>query len=285
MFINRLRLLLGIICIALSCTAGIARASDDPGGVPMPTGNIPGWTYVKGFDFTTAGTTQLTDNSNWQTYYGEPGGDPGGWWAGTHDIVTGGALHLKGYQDPSSGAPYSDIWTTGGAKLIGYPQTYGKYEVRFKMQNGEGVGPVIMLWPADNSWPPEIDFAENNGSNPRSISYATLHYGSNNTQIGSQTNVDWSQWHTYGIEWTAGQVVFTLDGTPWYTIDNANVPNIPMVLLFQTGDNGSVADGTCQGGFEQCTDSTTPAEVDGVVDWAVEYSPAGNGDGSSFGAL
>jgi beta-glucanase (GH16 family) len=243
-----------------------STSPEQPSGEAMPTGNIPGWTYTAGDDFSGSSlNTSLWGN----TYYGQPGGDPGGWWNPSHIVVGGGEVALKGYQDPNSGAPSLATWTTAGMKATGLPQTYGKYEVRAKMDNGVGIGPVFMLWPANNSWPPEIDFAENNASNPRSIAYGTLHYGSGNTQIGNQVNVDWSQWHTYGVEWTPGQVVYTLDGNVWATVDNVNVPSIPMDLVMQTGENGP---SSC-GGWEQCTNATTPAEVDLDVDWIVAYSP------------
>ncbi len=136
-----------------------------------------------------------------------------------------------------------------------------------RMDSGVGISHILLLWPADNSWPPEIDFSEDDGHD-NSTNYGTMHYGANNTQIQNHVSVDMTQWHTFGVEWTAGKLVYTLDGVPWATTTSSQVPSIPMVLDMQTqawgcGDNG----------WEACPDSTTPSQVNLDVDWAVGYAP------------
>jgi len=145
------------------------------------------------------------------------------------------------------------------------------------MDNGEGIAPVLLLWPASNNWPTdgEIDFAEDGGQNPRSTSYLSDVYygacGSDDACVDQQsTSVDWSQWHTYGVEWTPGKIVFTLDGNNVATV-TSNVPTGPMHLGMQDQMEGSQI---CGGGWEACPDATTPAEVDFDIDWVVDYSPA-----------
>jgi beta-glucanase (GH16 family) len=147
-------------------------------------------------------------------------------------------------------------------------QTYGKYLVRFRFDSGAGVAHVLLLWPASESWPPEIDFSEDNGRD-RQTDYGTLHYGANNTQIQNALSVDLTQWHTLGVEWTPGQLVYTVDGRVWARTANAAVPSVPMVLDMQTQ---AWACGT--NSWEGCVNSTTPAQVNMYVDWAVAYSPA-----------
>jgi beta-glucanase (GH16 family) len=235
----------------------------DPSGVPMPTGNLPGWQEVFSDNF----TGRVLDRQ-WGSYRGQPGGDPGGFFDPTHVTVSGGELVISAYKDPSD-----DRWDAGpGTYVTGgissapsFAQTYGKYLVRFRMARGQGIAPAILLWPQGNSWPPEIDFSENNGSN-RLTDYATLHYGTNNAQVQRRVAVNLSHWHTLGVQWTPGRLVYTLDGRDWATVINANVPSIPMVLDIQTQ---GWACGTSA--WEQCPNAETPSRVNLYVDWVVAY--------------
>jgi beta-glucanase (GH16 family) len=245
---------------ATSATAGLlAGAAGSPSGVAMPVGNLPGWRQVLADDFTGA----TLDSSRWRLYWGQPGGDPGGWFDPNHVSVSKGQLVISGYRDRADGGK----WATGGiSDSPGLVQTYGKYLVRFRFDAGQGIAHAILLWPADNSWPPEIDFSEDNGSN-RQTAYGTLHYGANNTQVQSHLAVNLTQWHTLGVQWTPGSLVYTLDGRAWASVKNAQVPSIPMTLDIQTQ---AWACGTST--WEQCPSASTPSHVNLYVDWAVAYS-------------
>lgn len=267
-----------VTAITLVSAGAIGRVGastiTDPSGVPMP-GKLSGYTQTFADDF----TGSSLNTSNWQTYWGVPGGTPGGCWDPSHDVVSGGQLDLETYADPTviaADAPYQggcqvgdviDNLVSGGVKLTANSQTYGMYEVRMREQAATGVGVVALLWPTANTWPPEIDFTENTGSDPRTTSYASLHYGASDTQItDTLSNVDQSQWHTYGVIWSSGEIQYTIDGSVWATIKNANVPSIPMQLVIQSG----AAD--C-GGYEVCPTAATAASVTNVdIDWVVAYS-------------
>jgi beta-glucanase (GH16 family) len=236
-----------------------APTAADPSGVPMPVGNLPGWRQVFSDDF----TGSALDTNLWHVYSGQPGGDPGGWWDPSHVVVQNGMLVLEGHRDPLDG----NKWTTGGLALQpAYAQTYGKYLVRFRFDAGTGIAHAILLWPAGGGWPPEVDFSEDNGSN-RQTDTSTLHYGASNSTISNDINVNLTQWHTFGVEWTPGKLVYTLDGKVWSTVENVNVPSIPMVMAIQTQ---AWSCGTST--WEQCPDSATPADVNLYVDWAVGYA-------------
>lgn len=236
-----------------------------PSGVRMPTGDPRGWHEVFSDDFTGSNLGR-----RWTAYRGTPGGDPGGFFDPTHVTVSGGQLVISAFRDPSD-----DAWDAGASTYVSggissspsFAQTYGKYLVRFRMDGGQGVAPTILLWPRSNAWPPEIDFAEDNGSG-RQINYATLHYGRANTQVQKSVGVNLTRWHTLGVQWTRGKLVYTLDGRDWATVTNPNVPSIPMVLDIQTQ---GWACGTST--WERCPDAGTPAHVNLEVDWVVVYSP------------
>jgi len=244
--------------------AHAAQASPDPSGVPIPIGNLPGWQRVFADDFTAS-----TLSSRWKSYWGVPGGDPGGFFDPTHVTESGGQLVISAFKDPTDIAYDAgpNTYVTGGVSSSpSFAQTYGKYLVRFKFDAGVGIAHAILLWPATNTWPPEIDFSEDNGAN-RQTTYATLHYGPNNTQVQRSTPVNLTQWHTLGVQWTAGHLVYTLDGKNWATVTNTNVPSTPMNLDIQTQ---AWACGTST--WEQCPNSTTPAQVNLDVDWVVAYA-------------
>ena len=228
----------------------------------MPTGDLPGWRQTLAEDFTTSGAPIPT---RWHVYRGQPAGDPGGVWDPSHMWVTGGELVTSAFQDPNLGG----AWGSGG--MIEAPalsQTYGKYEVRFKMSSGQGISHSIMLWPTSNVWPPEVDFSEDNGAPSRTQDLATLHYGTGNTKI---TRPDECQpgamAHARGRVDPPGTLVYTLDGRDWATVVNANVPSVPMSLAIQTQAWSCGANA-----WEYCPSVATPSHVNLDVDWVVTYA-------------
>ena len=223
----------------------------------MPTNPPPGWREIYADDFTGA----KLDSTLWSTYSGQPSGDPAGWFDPSHVSVANGDLVISGYSDPADGGK----WTTGGVKSR-LAQTYGKYLVRFRFDAGAGIAHAIMLWPT-GTWPPEVDFSEDNGGD-RQTTYSTFHYGSTNCMIHNQVAVDLTQWHTLGVEWTPGTLVYTLDDHPWATVTSAYVPSVPMSLAIQTQ-----AWATGISNWEHGIDATTPATVNLYVDWVVVYAP------------
>lgn len=234
-----------------------------PSGVLMPTNNPPGWRRVFSDNF----VGNALNTTFWKPYTGVPGGDPNGAWSPTHVVVQNGVLYLKGYQD-------NGVFTTAGvSSQPALVQTYGKYLVRYRMGAGIGVGHALLLWPASNIQGPEIDFSEENGSN-RLRTSAFLHWSTNpNSQFVASHKVNLTQWHTLGVQWTPGRVVYTLDGRPWKTIKSRLVPNIPMVLDLQTQSWCGVGQQS-PNTWEHCISPTTPAEVDMDVDWVVAYARA-----------
>jgi beta-glucanase (GH16 family) len=219
----------------------------------------PGWHRVFFDDFTLG-----LRPSKWGRYSGQPGGDPGGWWAPSHAVVNHGVLSLKTYRDPRFGGR----WVSAGVSSArGLKQKYGKYEVRLRIDRGKGVAAVVLLWPVRNQWPPEIDFAEDGGatSGRRSLS-ATLHYGADDTQIQRTAHADFTRWHTVGVEWTPGRLVYTLDGRRWAVVTHPRVPAQAMELDLQSQA------GTCGDRYTPCPDSTTPSSVDVQIDWVAVYA-------------
>jgi beta-glucanase (GH16 family) len=227
----------------------------------MPVGNITGWRRV----FADGFRGRVLDRSKWRVYDGQPGGDPAGWFDPSHVKVANGDLVISAYRAAADGGK----WATGGVSSSpGLVQRYGKYLVRLRFGMGEGIGHALVLATADGTWPPEIDFSEDNGSG-RNSTLATLHYGSDHTRIARATAVDLTQWHTLGVEWTPRRLRYTLDGRTWLTMSTSGVPSVPMVLDIQTQA------WPCAGTWGRCPDASTPPVVRLYVDWAVAYAPAG----------
>lgn len=241
--------------------SGAASPGGPPSGVAMP-GEIPGWRQTFAEDFT-------GNLDKWGVYEGEPSGDPGGWFLPSHVTTDQGKLVIKGYKENT---PNGNIYATGGLNSgPSFSQTYGRFEFRFRMDVGYGVSFIFLLWPANEQWPPEIDVGEDNGLSRNFLS-STLHYGTftshDLTTKRFDGEVDFSQWHTVGVDWAPGKLEFRLDGAVWHTIDSANVPSQPMVMAIQSQA------WDCESGWSDCPNSSTPPQVNLEVDWAVAYSPA-----------
>jgi len=246
--------------------------SEKPSGEAMPVGDIPGWHQTYAEDFNGSSLP-----AGWDAYTAQqPGGDPAGWWDASHVSVSNGELRILSSRDPAhcpAGCTAIDDFVSGGLQLYGHAQTYGKYEIRMRADNAKGLGLTVLLWPT-GSWPPEIDMVADIGLSPRiGTAVGTVAWGSgNNPGVAGvkDTSADLSQWHTWGAEWTAGKVVFTLDGNVWATVTNSNVSSAPMNLAIQMQAEPC----NYYGGVAGCPDSTTPAASYFDIDWVTQYSPS-----------
>lgn len=241
--------------------AGLPSASVPPvgpAGSAAPRGDLPGWRQTFAEDF--AGGN-LADR--WYIYKGQPGGDPAGWFSPTHVSQAGGMLTIGAWRDDS---PNGRIYVSGGisnAKV--FSQVYGLYKIRFKIDRGWGITYIIQLWPSDDHWPPEIDIVEDNGKD-RKMTSATLHYGPSNTMLHKEIRGDFTGWHVAELEWSAGKLIYRLDGNQWWLIEGSNVPNTPMSVAIQTQAS------KCSSTWLGCPNASTPARVNLQVDWVVAYS-------------
>ncbi len=228
----------------------------EPSGAAMPTAAPAGWKLAFADDFRGPSL-----DTNFTAYSGQPGGDRVAWWSPSHVTVDDGMLQLATYQD-KRGSSGGTGWVSGGVSSH-LAQTYGTYLVRMRVDGGAGVAAVALLWPTVG-WPPEVDFYEDGSpDNTRTWDRATLHSGSTNVQIQHWIKgVDFTQWHTLGVQWTPGHLAYTLDGQVWATVAGADVPSTPMRLDLQTQF------------LPLSLTAATPARVTMDVDWVVEYAPA-----------
>jgi hypothetical protein len=128
--------------------------------------------------------------------------------------VTGGMLELK---QASSGA-------TCGGWMNNFDQQYGYWEVKMRAYStgtsGSAPHPVLILWPTNNEWTSELDFFETNiGSSATGYLHCTSSSGSANSNcyVLPTNNVDYSQWHVYGIQWTPTCMTGYIDTTKWWS--------------------------------------------------------------------
>jgi hypothetical protein len=192
----------------------------------------------------------------WETFAGQPGGDPGAQWSSAHVTVGDGMLQLNTWQDPA----YGNEWVTGGLCQCSVGNTYAAYFVRSRT-TGPGPTVVQLLWPQAHVWPPEIDFDETDGAT--SGTSATVHWSSANLQEQHHVSIDMTAWHTWGVIWTPREIIYTVDGEEWASVKVASeIPSQAMTLDLtqQTW---------CSSGFA-CPSSPQSMQVD----WVAEYTPS-----------
>ncbi|NNN00664.1 MAG: glycoside hydrolase family 16 protein [Acidimicrobiaceae bacterium] len=235
---------------SVSFPVGTSSKSSPSGLAPPPINAMTGFhlTYVNNFNGTKLPV-------GWDVFTGIPGGAPGGQFGSAHVQVGGGLLRLNTWRDPR----YQNRWVTGGLCQCGLTRIYGAYFVRSRVTGG-GANEVQLLWPANNTWPPEIDFNENGGN--LNATSSTVHWGSRNFAVRRVLAIDMTKWHTWGVVWTHSKIDFVVDGHVWTSITQpAAITRIPMRLDLEQR--------TICSEHRQCP--TTPVSM--LVDWIAEYAP------------
>jgi beta-glucanase (GH16 family) len=223
-----------VLALVALMPAGPALAAD-----PIPVGKTGTWTLVARDEFSTS-----VLNSAWATCF--PWADPAvgctnegelQWNLPRNVSVSGGQLHLTAHRENYTVGGTTYPWTSGMISAGGTPTTppsaatYGYFEARIRTPGIVGSWPAFWNLPADQTWPPEIDFIETFGSTPDTGSF-TYHWPPNNrseTDYVAPPGTLGGQWHVIGCEWRAGYIDWFVDGTlaKHYT-DAATISSQPM---------------------------------------------------------
>ncbi|HEV2531277.1 family 16 glycosylhydrolase [Phenylobacterium sp.] len=115
-----------------------------------------------------------------------------------------------------------------------FSQTYGYFEMRAELPQAAGGWPAFWLVPADGSWPPELDVMETLTADPN-LDHTTAHSQS----TGSHTSVAAANFipdtatgfHTYGVLWTATDLVWYVDGVEVFHAATPADMNKPMYMI------------------------------------------------------
>lgn len=125
----------------------------------------------------------------------------------------------------------NDGGTIKSARLYARPTTGWTYcyiEARIKLPKGKGTWPAFWMMPVNfNKWPDdgEIDIMEEVGYDANRV-LSTIHcnkYNNTGTAVESAARMvptAQDEFHTYGMEWTADQMTFYVDGEKLLTYEN-----------------------------------------------------------------
>ena len=115
-------------------------------------------------------------------------------------------------------------------------QKYGRWEGRVQAPaSDETYNALLLMWPDAENFPVggEIDFMEMM-DHTRQSTNLFLHYGEDNSQVDGEVEVDATEWHNWGLEWTPDKITAYLDGEEWWsTTDTSIFPPGPMHLCIQ----------------------------------------------------
>lgn len=135
--------------------------------------------------------------------------------------IADGALVIAAGPSPdrsrTDGLPYtSGVITTHGS----FAQRYGYFEVRVRLQPGQGLWPAFWLINEDRSYPPEIDVMEVVNSSPivhhNLHSVAGGHYRSFHREVRTPGLFD--RYHTFGVSWRPDVVEYYVNGRKTHVV-------------------------------------------------------------------
>jgi beta-glucanase (GH16 family) len=187
--------------------------------------------------------------------YNSVGGFGNGWRRPEAITVEDGKLRITARGDVSGGMNHERS------------QTYGRWEFRARTDKGRGRGSAILLWPdsLNKDADGELDMMEVPRED-RSQAHFVIHYSAQNKLAGNKVGGDFSQWHTFAMDWLPDRITWYVDGVKQFeTFDKNVIPTSRMHLAIQLD----------MGPFEEwilAPDHTTPPEVSLEVDWVRVYA-------------
>jgi hypothetical protein len=242
--------------VVLPCDGSPLLASKEPSKeLPLGPHALRGYTRVYCQDFPSTALPK-----GWDTFVGQPKGDPDSMFERWHVRIRGGLLRINTYRDPL----LKWKWVTGGVCQCGLSRTYGAYFIRARI-TAPGASAIALLWPKNNSWPPEVDFLET-WQQPNS-STSTLHFpiagNPGDHKIQRRIKANLLGWRTWGVTWTPRTIKFTVGTyTYWTVTDPTEIPRLLMTLDLQQQSWCGIFLGGC------------PVHASSfLIDWVAEFVP------------
>lgn len=263
---------------ALACSSD---GGTGPGSEPPPTSSDE-WTLVWSEEFD--GST--LDLSRWDIQVGD-GCDIGlcGWgnnelqWYQEDNVqVSDGLLTITARQESAGGRNF----TSARIRTLNEGDwTYGRFEIRARLPQGQGLWPAIWMLPTDNvygGWAAsgEIDIMELVGHQPARV-HGTLHYGGE--APANQNSGDYYQlnsgifaddFHTFALEWEAGEIRWYVDGNLYQTQNSWSSSGAPFPAPFDQ-DFHLILNVAVGGNWPGNPDLTTSFPQTMDVDWIRVY--------------
>ena len=118
-----------------------------------------------------------------------------------------------------------------------FAQTYGRFEIRFRIPAGRGLEPLFQLLPIPTGDTPSIDVMNAIGSEPSKALFAN-HWGdarADRDYTGSYPVADLSVgFHIVTVEWSEDEIAWSVDGVDrFHSYDG--VPHQPLYLAVSLG--------------------------------------------------
>jgi beta-glucanase (GH16 family) len=236
LFLKPAQTLLAVLICAISLFAGCCIACD-----PIKPHALPGWILVWSDEF--SGPDGSSPDSNKWTY------DLGGKGWGNNELesytdrkenahLEKGNLAITAQKESFTGTDgVKRDYTSARLKTQGlFAQTYGRFEARIKIPEGQGMWPAFWMLGQDipsAGWPKcgEIDIMENIGKEPATI-HGSLH-GPSSTANTSDLTAIFSlpthenyadDFHLYAVEWEPDVVRFYVDSNLYATFHSSDWP-------------------------------------------------------------
>lgn len=193
-------------------------------------------------------------------------------------VLNGETLTIRSIETPAAlktqalNQPYlSGVITSYDA----FKFTYGYVEARVRMPRGRGYWAALWLLNAYYvERKPEIDIVEHIGHEQDRV-YHTYHYFDSNDELRSTDSLEsagddyTADFHTFGVEWKPGVLIYYIDGVEQHRIIDPNVSSQEMYIIANTAVGGW---------WPGSPDATTPFPGEYEIDYIRAYQKIGPQD-------
>jgi beta-glucanase (GH16 family) len=256
----------------------------------------------------------------WSDEFDGPAGDPPDATRWVHEVGGSGwgNKELQYYTDSTNNAALDGeghlLITARAEEMMGnaytsarlttkglFARAYGRFEARIRLPVGTGLWPAFWLMGDDFDevgWPTagEIDVMEENGHDPTTIR-GTVHgpaYGKTDVPAGGAVTVRGgadTDFHVYAVEWDPTNIVFLVDGRPYFQVTPARRPTYarwvwdhPFFILLNLAVGGLFPGPPDETTMFPLTMQVDYVRVSERADGGVSDGPGGSDGGADDGA-
>ena len=122
-----------------------------------------------------------------------------------------------------------------------FSQTYGYFEMRADIPEGQGLWPAFWLLQDDLTWPPELDVMEVIGSSPDDVITSVHFEDGGNKLLNKVTTIPGVSdgMATFGMDWQPDEIVWYVDGVEVFRAATPEDMHDPMYLLANLAVGGT----------------------------------------------